>query len=97
MIATGAKRFRNRPHEIEAMLFDGGNADEIIDWLGEELCETSTSASGFSTTTEALIITTPEGGRRADVGDWIVKGRDGSAYPMKSLIFTSKFEALSEG
>ncbi|MBS0233304.1 MAG: hypothetical protein JSR99_07435 [Proteobacteria bacterium] len=97
MIAAGAKRFRNRPDEIEAMLFDGANARDIIGWLGEDLCGTATPAPGVSTTPDALIITTPEGGRRADVGDWIVKGRDGSAYPMKSLIFISKFEALGEG
>lgn len=87
MLGGRKRRFHSRPLEIEAILFDGANADEIIGWLGEALCQPVVSGSASS----ALRITTPEGDRHADAGDWVVKGPDGIAYPLKSMIFTSKF------
>jgi hypothetical protein len=37
MIGGGVIKFRNRSIEVEAMLFDGSNARDVIRWLGSDL------------------------------------------------------------
>lgn len=94
MLGTKTASFRSRPIEIEAMRFDGRNADSIVEWLGPALCEAEKSKSSLL---PVLIISTPEGSRRAKVGDWVVKAQDGGAYALEPLIFASKFEPVIEG
>jgi hypothetical protein len=97
MIGTSVKKFRNKPLEVEALFFDGTNADAVIDWLGGALCETATFRRASTHMPAALLITTPEGRCLAEPGDWIVRAQDGAAYPLKSLIFESKFVLAGEG
>jgi catechol 2,3-dioxygenase-like lactoylglutathione lyase family enzyme len=42
----------------------------------------------------SLSITTPEGARLADKGDWIIKGAFGVFYPLKPDLFETKFEPV---
>jgi hypothetical protein len=85
MLARGFKKFRNKPVEVEAMFFDGTNTVDLMSWLGSELC-------AMAPTRAVLLIATPEGSRRAEAGDWVIKDEDGAAYPLKSSIFEMKFE-----
>jgi len=39
-------------------------------------------------------IKTLEGGRRASLGDWIIKGVNGEFYPCKPDIFEKTYEAI---
>jgi hypothetical protein len=43
-----------------------------------------------------IIIQTPEGMTRADIGDWIVKGVNGELYVCKPDIFESTYESAPE-
>lgn len=89
IIHVGTMKFRNEPVEIEAILFDGSNATEVINWVGSDLCEYCITSPGPS-----LLITTPEGARRADEGDWIIKGNSGEFYPYKPDLFATKFRPV---
>jgi hypothetical protein len=40
----------------------------------------------------ALMLTTPEGSQRAEVGDWVVKAQDGTAYTLKPSAFNARFK-----
>lgn len=93
MLGTKTRRFHSRQLEIEAMRFDGSNAGDIAGWLGPALCERTMNPSSSLPT---LLITTPEGSRRAEVGDWVVKSQDGAAYSLKPFTFDAKFEPVSE-
>lgn len=75
------------------MRFDGSNAGDIVGWLGPALCKKAISPSS---SLPALMITTPEGSDCAEVGDWVVKARDGAAYTLKPFAFNARFEPLSD-
>jgi hypothetical protein len=87
-------KFRTQPREIEAVRFDGSNAEEVIEWVGSDLCESRTA--GRSDFTRSLLVTTPEGVRRADKGDWIIKEELGVFYPLKPDLFETKFQPIEE-
>lgn len=75
------------------MRFDGSNAGDIVGWLGHALCEKTTSQPS---SLPALMITTPEGSHRAEVGDWVVKAHDGTAYSLKPSAFNARFEPATD-
>jgi hypothetical protein len=66
-------KFRKKPVVIEARLFDGHNADQLVNWINEHADE-RTSYVGA----DCLFIVTLEGEMRADFGDWIIQGAEGS-------------------
>jgi hypothetical protein len=86
-------RFRKKPVEIEA-------------WLWDETKETfaALKAAGMdcghynSHEIENYVcdmrITTLEGLMRADKGDWIIKGIKGEFYPCKPDIFAATYDAV---
>jgi hypothetical protein len=91
MNGASINKFRNKTVEIEAMLFNGSNVGEVIQWLGRDLCE---HRGGEGEKSKSLLIITPEGARRAEAGDWIIKGVCGEVYPFKPDLFEAKFEAV---
>ena len=92
-IVASAVKFRAKPIEFEAVLFDGSNAEDVIDWVGPDLCEYVARPDEF---VRSLSITTPEGARLADKGDWIIKGPFGVFYPLKPDLFETKFEPVEQ-
>jgi hypothetical protein len=82
-------KFRTQPLEIEAVRFDGSNAEDVIEWVGSDLCEPCAAARGDFI--RSLLVTTPEGARRADTGDWIIKEGLGVFYPLKADLFETRF------
>lgn len=80
-------RYRKKPIEIEALRFDGTNAQMIVRWMGARYV--STGVNG-----DILHIETLEGVMRADIGDWIICGVKGEFYPCKPDIFAATYEAV---
>jgi|KBSSwiStaDraftv2_1062776.scaffolds.fasta_scaffold202696_2 hypothetical protein len=87
-------KFRTQSPEIEAVRFDGSNAEDVIEWVGSDLCEPCDAGSGDFIL--SLLVTTPEGARRADTGDWIIKEGLGVFYPLKADLFETRFQPAEE-
>ena len=82
----GVRRYRHRPVEIEARLFDpAANYDEacaVVDWCGG------------TATDEGCEISTLEGVMLARPGDWIIRGVAGEHYPCRGDIFAATYEPV---
>lgn len=84
------RRYRKRPVEVDALLFDGENLDEVRDWLGDAYLGVATMSSG----PKRIRIVTYEGVITASRGDWIIKGVEGEFYPCKPGIFAETYEPV---
>ncbi len=78
-------RYRKKPVVIEAVEWTVGNAAEILDFMGDQVIETS----GI-----LLKIKTLEGVMTASPGDWMIKGVEGEFYPCKPEIFHKTYEPI---
>lgn len=82
-------KFRKKPVVIEALLWTGGNLDDVMAFCcGDATYEQMASGSA------AVIIKTLEGQHVASVGDWIIRGINGEFYPCKPDIFEKTYEAV---
>lgn len=77
-------KFRKLPVEIEAVQYDGTNADEIQSFVGGACVSDQ----------NRLAISTLEGRMRVSPGDWVIKGIHGEFYPCKPDIFVSTYEPV---
>lgn len=80
-----ADRYRKKPVEVEAVIWDGTNDLEMLDFMGELTIEIDTAK---------LRIETLEGAMMADTGDYIIKGVNGEFYPCKPDIFEKTYEKV---
>lgn len=93
-------KFRKRPVEIEAVLFDGLNTEQILDWIEPYFADSQADDVGGtvidSDVSELAYFTieTLEGTMRADPGDWIIRGVRGEFYPCKPEIFAETYEPV---
>ena len=78
-------KFRKKPVVIEAILYNGTNADEVHRFIGKPL-------EHLLLGPPILIIETLEGPMWATQGDWIIKGVKGEFYPCKPDIFAATYE-----
>lgn len=82
-------KFRTKPVVIEAIQYDGSNAEDISAWAarpdGNALIEEFPIGHG-------LVIKTMEGNMQAIHGDWIIRGVKGEFYPCKPDIFKATYE-----
>ena len=85
------KKYRKKPVIIEAVVWNGENKDEIIEFCGEENVEVS---DVFFLT--KLYILTLEGKMEAALGDYIIKGVNGEFYPCKASIFKKTYDVVEE-
>jgi hypothetical protein len=80
-------KFRKKPVEIEARLFDPhADYDEALDvlaWAGAE----ATHFGGSIPTLEGPMTVSP--------GDWVIRGVAGEFYPCKPEIFAATYEAVA--
>lgn len=81
-------RYRKKPVEIDAVLWDG-NMTTVVPLLAGSSCEAVEQNLGDP----ALLIPTLEGTMRAEVGDWIIRGVKGELYPCRADIFAATYEA----
>lgn len=83
-------RFRKKPVEIDAVLWDG-NMTTVEPLLAWSSCEAVEQDLGDP----ALLIPTLEGTMRAEVGDWIICGVKGELYPCKPDIFAATYDPVA--
>lgn len=79
-------KFRKKPVVIEAKQWLGTNADEMHDFIGNQM--------SWHPITKGLFIHTLEGVHAANAGDWIIKGIKGEFYPCRPDIFEQTYEAV---
>lgn len=83
-------KYRKKPVVMEAFKWTG-DIDQTED--PEWICDAIRSHQVyFSGTPVQMLITTPEGTKRADQGDWIIKDVNGEIYPCKRYIFEKTYE-----
>jgi hypothetical protein len=78
--------FRKKPVEIQAVLWNGDNVDEVMDFMGWR--------NAAHDERRGLQIHTLEGTHSASVGDWIIQGVKGEFYPCKPDIFAATYEEV---
>ncbi len=86
-------KFRKRPVVIDAMLWNGHNATQIVKWAFGGWAKAPEGKEFWLATDGTLVIPTLEGEMRASPGDWIIKGVKGEFYPCKPDIFAATYEA----
>lgn len=99
------KKYRKKPVEIEAMLFDGDNAatHAVYKWV-EQNTQGSYDYTGDERPAHgvtirprdgAFIIHTLEGEMVVSRGDYVIRGVQGEFYPCKPDIFEATYEAVA--
>lgn len=78
--------YRKKPVTIQALKWDGSNADEII-----KFTEGAAKKKG-----KGLVIATLEGDHKATKGDIIIRGVQGEFYPCKPDIFAETYDDLAD-
>ena len=84
-------RYRTKPCEIEALLFE--NSDESVSAL-IEFTEGNFRPYGTSEHYKDALVKTLEGDMRAEIGDYIIRGLRGEYYPCKPDVFHKKYELV---
>ena len=104
-------KFRKKPVIVEAIQWDGKNADEIAQWMQGGWH----GPTAFAKTDKGmwikqkvidpdadpiecvwfLVIPTLEGDHEARPGDWIIKGIANEFYPCKPEIFAKSYESVN--
>lgn len=88
------KKYTKKPVTIEAIVWDGTNETEIMEFVGAHCCVTTQHTINGTVTN--LIINTLEGDHHASVGDYIVKGIKGEFYPVKPDIMKLTYDEVIE-
>ncbi|QNL30505.1 hypothetical protein SEA_SPEEDDEMON_540 [Gordonia phage SpeedDemon] len=87
---TAPKKYRKKPVEIEALIFDGTNAQQVAEWTGQW----RPGDIKWGTDSDFFVIETLEGAMYANVGDYIIRGVQGEFYPCKPDIFAATYEEV---
>jgi hypothetical protein len=84
-------RYRKKPVVIEAVQYDGSNAEEVAQWIDD--C--SGEFSPAHTWGDEFRISTLEGELHVSPGDYVIRGVQGEFYPCKPDIFEQTYEHAS--
>ena len=84
-------QYRKKPVVIEAIQFNGKNAEEIEQWSNNNVKRGLVSEDTL--TKVYLEIETLEGTMTAQLNDYIIKGVNGEFYPCKPDIFEKTYDA----
>lgn len=74
-------KYKKRPVVIDAIQYNGANADEISEFVGES----------YVGNRRTPVISTLEGEMSVTAGDWVIKGIKGEFYPCKPDIFEATY------
>lgn len=85
------KKYRKKPIEVEAMLFDGTNGIEVVAWMGKAMAG---HVKSYLNASSSVSIETLEGVMRASAGDYVIRGVKGEFYPCKPDIFNATYEEV---
>lgn len=91
------QKFRKKPIIVEAVQFTGSeeNAEEIADWITDNWEELEVDWD--NDIDEVFIITKPDGTEMfCPKNGWLVKGIDGSIYPVKDETFNKVYEPIGD-
>jgi hypothetical protein len=90
------KKYAAKPKIIEAILFDGTNAFQVLDFMGISKDKAIVNHLNVYMDPQdgGLLIPTLEGIMHASQGDYIIKGIQGEFYPCKPDIFAVCYEEL---
>ena len=88
------QKYRKKPVVIEAVIWDGRNFDEVMNFMqefhGNKVNYENAEEHAYKT--GELTIETLEGNHIASKGDFIIKGVKGEFYPCKPDIFEMTYE-----
>jgi hypothetical protein len=91
-------KYRKKPVEIEAVLWDGNRVSEATEWISEAVNTEWGKPNGIIRINDPagnkIIINTLEGEMTAMPGDYIIKGVKGELYPCKPDIFEMTYEKV---
>mgnify|MGYP003404274806 CR=1 FL=1 len=87
-------KFRKKPAEIEARLFNGQNGEMIAEWCGGTLDRPMNGP--YAMGPAKILIPTLEGTMEAIAGSWIIQGVQGEFYLCKQDIFESTYEEVED-
>lgn len=92
------KQYRKKPVVIEAIEWTGCNLREIIDFIGLHPSVENLTWEEYEQVvkTAGLKIFTLEGTHLANIGDFIIKGIQGEAYPCKPDIFAKTYDEVRD-
>lgn len=93
------QKFRKKPIIIEAVQFTGSdeNAEEIADWIADNWEDLEVDWDNDIDGDEVFIITKPDGNEMfCPENGWLVKGIDGSIYPVKDETFKKVYELIDD-
>lgn len=104
-MSEGAKRFRKKPVEIEAIRWAGDNIKAVLGFVdaderwkdGIESATVDGPGIGHTPALGMLDIPTLEGTMTAQAGDWIIRGVKGELYPCKPDIFEATYDPVVAG
>lgn len=83
-------RYRKKPVEIDAILWDGENIQEVMEFMAPT---EPVYMEGFSNADDLIGVETLEGRMIASKGDWILRGVKGELYPCKPDIFEATYSS----
>lgn len=95
------QKFRKKPVVIDAVIWNGENLKEVIDFTGkspkwDEYFKSFEEYELFVKNDRSVFkIFTLEGTMEASVGDYIIRGVSGEHYPCKPDIFEKTYELVT--
>lgn len=85
-------KYRKKPVVIEAMQFTDESKDQCFAFVTCNKYASFDCHERPEADNPVLIIQTPEGNMKAEIGDWIIQGVKGEFYPCKPDIFAATYE-----
>ena len=94
-------KYKKKPVVIEAIQWNGQNAKQILEFMGQKVDLSSQIAQDSFYDYELSLqngwkITTLEGGHIASINDFIIKDIKGKFYPCKPDIFSLTYDKVEE-
>lgn len=93
------QKFRKKPIIVEAVQFTGNdeNAEEIADWISDNWEDLEVECDNDIDGDGVFIIIKPDGSEMTcPKNGWLVKGIDGSIYPVKDETFNKVYELVDD-
>lgn len=93
------QKFRKKPIIVEAVQFTGSeeDAERLADWITDKWEDLEVDLDTDIEGDEVFIITKPDGSEMiCPKNGWLVKGIDGSIYPVKDETFKKVYELVDD-
>ncbi len=90
-------KFREKPVVVEARQFlNDSSSYDLVHWINENQYKRGKKVPFATWINGEIIIPTLKGDRKANVGDWIIRGAAGEHYPCKPDIFEKTYEEVKQ-